>query len=243
MQYMERLLRATPVFGILGAFIISIGIIISAATYQGRAGEGYSFLNHFVSELGEIAHSELALAFNLGLFVGGIFLLVFLLGLSFYIGGWFGWVLGLMGTVTSISGALVGIFPMDNLEPHFRVAMTFFYMGLMITIVFSVYVLFLDRRNLFNRWLSVPGLLSAAAFFYFLFMTDPIVPEESPIEGLFRALENRPNIWETAVFEWVVVFTILGWILSLSIYLRAKRANLPESIDKSLDGNQLQRRN
>jgi hypothetical membrane protein len=229
MQFKERLLRATPVFGIFGALVIFIGIILSAAAYQGRTGERYSFLNHFVSELGEVAHSELALAFNLGLFIGGILLLVFLLGFSLYVGGWFGWVLGLLGIVISISGALVGIFPMDNLEPHFWVAMTFFYMGLMITIIFSVYVLFLDRRNLFNRWLSVPGLLSAAAFFYFLFMTDPIVPEDSSVEELFQALENRPNIWETAVFEWVVVFTILGWILSLSVYLRAKRANLTES--------------
>jgi hypothetical protein len=226
MQFKERLQRATPVFGILGALIITLGIIISAAGYQGRTGERYSFLNHFVSELGEIANSEFALAFNLGLFIGAILLLVFLLGLSVYVGGWFGWVLGLMGAVTSISGALVGIYTMDNLEPHFRVAMIFFYMGLVITIVFSGFVLFLDRHRLFNRWLSVPGLVSAAAFFYFLFLTDPIMPEDAPVDGLFYALENRPALWETAIFEWVVVFTIIGWILSLSLYLRPRRFGL-----------------
>jgi hypothetical membrane protein len=228
MKYRARLRRAAPIFGIFGALVISVGIFVSAIAYQGRTGEKYSFLNHFVSELGEVAHSELAIVFNLGLFLGAILLLVFFFGLSLYIGGWFGWVLGIAGIVTSISGALVGVYPMDNLEPHFRVAMTFFYMGLFITILFSAYVLFLDRRKLFNRWLSIPGLLSATAFFYFLFLTDPIMPEDAPVETLYQALENRPPTWETAVFEWVVVFTIIAWILSLSYYMRVKPLSNPD---------------
>jgi len=40
--------------------------------YRGYAGEGYSPLTHFISELGEIAASRLAWAFNLGIVLGGI---------------------------------------------------------------------------------------------------------------------------------------------------------------------------
>ena len=156
--------------------------------------------------------------FNFGLFIGGIFLLRFMLGLANYISGWFGWVMGISGVIISFSGALVGIFSMDNLGPHFQVAMTFFYMGLFITISFSTYLIFLDKSRLFQKWLAAPGALAACAFFYFLFLTDPLVPEDTPLEDLSKIFENRPAVWETAVFEWIVIFSIIAWVLFLSIY-------------------------
>lgn len=229
----DRVLRTTPIFGILGVVSIASGIAISAIAYQGRNAESYSFLNHFVSELGEKAHSELAAAFNLGLILGGILLLAFLLGVATSIGGWFGWILGIVGLVSSISGTLVGFFPMDNLGPHFLAAMVFFYAGLVITLLFSLFVLFLDQRNLFKKWMSVPGLISGAAFFYFLFLTDPILPEGASLESLSALLENRPQFLESAVFEWVVVIALLGWITSLSIYMRSNFYTLTRKTETS----------
>ena len=59
--------------------IILAGMIVAAIPYRGYAGEGYSPLNHFISELGEIAASRLAWAFNLGIVLGGVGLGAFLL--------------------------------------------------------------------------------------------------------------------------------------------------------------------
>jgi hypothetical membrane protein len=214
--------RNAYIFGALGVLSNALGFLSVAIFYQGRRGEGYSILNHFVSELGEYAHSELALVFNIGLIVGGIFFLGFMVGLSGQFSGVWKWIFGIAGLVTSVSGGLVGVFSMDNLRPHFSAAMTFFYSGLLITILFSVYVLFFDRKKQFARWLAVPGGFSAGAFFVFLFLTPPMMPEDGPVEAIFETLENRPPIIETAIFEWVVVISILAWILSLSIFLFRK---------------------
>jgi hypothetical membrane protein len=220
--FIEKCQRSTHIFGVFGVFSNTLGFIIAAGFYQGRLGEGYSVLNHFVSELGEYAHSDLAVIFNIGLIVGGICFLGFMIGLASQLSGFWKWFFGITGLVTSISGGLVGIFPMDNLGLHFSAAMTFFYSGLLITVLFSVYILFFDRKDQFDRWLTIPGGISAVAFFVFLFLTTPMVPEDQPVEAIFEVLENRPPIIETAIFEWVVVISILGWILSLSVFLYRK---------------------
>jgi hypothetical protein len=205
-------------FGFLGVGAILMGILISAAVYQGSAGENYSFLNHFVSELGEYANSEMAIFFNLGLILGGVLLLRFMFGLAMYLNNWFGWLMGISGLVICISGSLVGVFSMDNLGPHFQAAFTFFYTGLVVTVLFSAYVLFLNRTNYFDKRLAIPGVFAASAFVIFLFFTEPIVPEDTPLEDFSLIFQNRPNVWETAIFEWVVVLTIIVWVISLSIF-------------------------
>ena len=142
MDFKKILIRSSPRFGILGVVSILVGIIISALHYQGRTGEKYSFLNHFVSELGEFSYSEFALAFNLGLILGGIFFLVLVLGLALYIGSWHGWVLGVTGGIFSLSGLMLGFFNMDRFVPHVITAVIFFIMGLLVPLFFSLYVLF-----------------------------------------------------------------------------------------------------
>ncbi len=58
---------ATAAVGIGGVSIILLGALISALAYEGRNGQAYRFLNHFVSELGEVGVARLAWAFNGGL--------------------------------------------------------------------------------------------------------------------------------------------------------------------------------
>ncbi len=70
--------------------------------------------------------SPLAWLFNLGLIVGGLFLIPFSLGLGLSLPGWLpkmGIIAGL-AAATSLSG--VGLFPMNNLPPHITVAQTYF---------------------------------------------------------------------------------------------------------------------
>nr|MBN1229909.1 hypothetical protein [Anaerolineae bacterium] len=58
-------IRITSLAGFAGSGIILLGCLISGLAYTGRTGESYSLLNHFISELGELRYSELALVFNL----------------------------------------------------------------------------------------------------------------------------------------------------------------------------------
>ncbi len=64
--------RIGPGAGVLGAAAFAVSSLIAALVYSGTAGEGFSPLNHWVSELGEMSVSRLALLFNAGIFVGGI---------------------------------------------------------------------------------------------------------------------------------------------------------------------------
>lgn len=203
-------------FGILGVGIISLGIAVSVFFYDGRTGERYSFLNHFVSELGEHPWSRAAWVFNSGLLLGGFFVLLFMISLWPVFNGWFGKIIVVGGIVTSVFGSLVGIFPMNNLDPHIDVAMTFFYAGLVVTVLFSVYV-FTGFNRIFPKWVAIPGVFSFVCFFVFLFLADPIIPEDGSLESIFFVLDNRPPILETAIFEWGVILSIMVWILTISL--------------------------
>jgi hypothetical membrane protein len=211
-------MKKGQLFGVLGVGLISLSMVISALFYEGRSGERFSILNHFVSELGEYPWSSSAWVFNYGLILGGIFVLIFMISLWSIFDGWLGKLIVIVGVVTSISGSLVGVYPMNNLDPHIDVAMTFFYAGLLITILFSGYV-FTRQNEKFPKWMAIPGSVSGICFFIFLFFTDPIVPAGTPVEAMFSVLENRPQILETAIFEWAVILSTMVWIFILSVYV------------------------
>ena len=178
-------------------------------------------LNHFVSELGEVAHSELAWVFNSSLIVGGALVTVYMLGLALCLHGWFRWVFGIAGLVTGVSGALVGCFPMDDLGPHFRVAMTYFNGGMATAVLFSIYVLFFPQ-TMFPKWLALPGGVTALCFFSLLYLTEPMMPEGEPLEMVRVMLAQRPPVWQTAIIEWAVILSVLVWVLTVSVYLWLK---------------------
>ena len=218
-------MRKGSLLGILGAVVISLGTVISALFYQGRSGEKYSLLNHFVSELGEYPWSAAAWVFNTSLVLGGLLVLVFMLTLWLVFDNWFGRLIVIVGVITSVSGSLVGLYPMSNLEPHIDAALTFFYTGLLMTILFSAYV-FTRQNEKFPKWLAIPGLISFVSFFAFLFLTDPIFPDGAPVEEIFLVLENRPAVLETAIFEWAVIISTLIWIFVLSVFVHKNSPSL-----------------
>jgi len=218
-------MKKGSLLGILGAVVISLGTVISALFYQGRSGEKYSLLNHFVSELGEYPWSAAAWVFNASLVLGGIMVLGFMLTLWLAFDNWFGRLIVIVGVITSISGSLVGLYPMSNLEPHIDAALTFFYTGLLMTILFSAYV-FTRQNEKFPKWLAIPGLISFVSFFAFLFLADPIFPDGAPVEEIFLVLENRPAVLETAIFEWAVIISTLIWIFVLSVFVHKNSPRL-----------------
>jgi len=119
-----------PLFGILGTLIIVLGIATSALRYQGKQGEHFSLLNHFISELGEVGVSRSAGLFNLGMILGGLILVPYMIGLGFRFASLTGWLGSAAGVVATLAVAAVGIFPVNNLPAHVRAAMTYFRSGL-----------------------------------------------------------------------------------------------------------------
>ena len=204
--------------GVVGPLIIGLGIIISALAYSGNQGQSYSFLNHFVSELGEIDVSDLATVFNGGLILGGICNLAFMIYLASQFSGWIRYPLALLGAAAALCGTLVGVFPMNDLDRHIFVALGFFNLGLLVALIYSLIFLF-KKDHPFPRWLAVPGMLNTAAFFIF----NNFPPQfEEGIEfrdGMAGLFSNRPALIPLAVMEWIVILGILIWFLLLGSYL------------------------
>ena len=69
-------------FGLLACLIVTAALIIPIPLYTGRAGERYSVLNHFVSELGEAGVSRAAGVFNGGMIAAGLLFIPFDIGMG-----------------------------------------------------------------------------------------------------------------------------------------------------------------
>ena len=166
----KKLIFASSYIGQAGICIILLSVLIAAASYVGKQNETYSFLNHFISELGEIGVSPLAHIFNGGLILGGLLTSFFMLGLAIHIGGIWGVGLGVIGLVTVISVTLVGVFPMNQLAIHIRVANTFFYGGLLVALAYSLYVICSRQPRLPKVTALTSGItmLAFAVFVWFL---------------------------------------------------------------------------
>lgn len=204
--------------GLIGPVVIALGSLIAALGYTGVEGQAYNPLNHFVSELGEIGVSNLALVFNISLIVGGILNSYFMIYLGQGIQGWPRWPLVLLGLVSAVCGGLVGVFPMNALDAHILFALAFFNVGMLVALAYSLIFLF-GKNHPYPRWLSVPGFLNTAAFFAFNNFPSQFEEGVDFHEGMGGLLSNRPDFIPLALMEWVVILGILVWFAMLGIYL------------------------
>lgn len=211
----KRLIFASYI-GQAGIFILLLSVLIAASSYVGKQNETYSFLNHFISELGEKGVSQFANIFNGGLILGGACISFFMLGLAMHIGNSWGLILGAIGLVTGVSATLVGVFPMNQLEIHTVIANTFFYGGLLVALGYTLYVLFSPKPRLPKITALTGGLtmLAFAAFVWFL----PAPLEDG--QNIHEILKNRPEIWTLPILEWVVFFCVMVWIGSTASLMR-----------------------
>jgi hypothetical membrane protein len=219
-------------FGVLGPVIICLGMLIAALGYVGVQGQSYNLLNHFVSELGEIGTSDLALAFNLSLVLGGLFNGCFMTWLPFQFQGWLRYPLLLIGFSAAFFGSLVGIFPMNALDQHIFVALLFFDLGLLTALAYSIVILASKKHSL-PKWLAIPGIVNTATFF--VFTNFPSQWEEGVDfqDGMGGLLANRPDFIPLALMEWVVILGVIAWFLMMGIYFLAR--NNPFVVLKSGD--------
>jgi hypothetical membrane protein len=205
--------RSTGLLGLASTATILGSVLIAAVPYRGWAGESYSPLNHFVSELGEVARSHMSAAFNLGVVCGGLGLGLFLILLSRHMTGRYRPALAVAGVVADVSGTLVGIFPMDYHAIHGLVSAVFFCTGWIVMAIFSAWLL-TRRRQGFGRRLLIPGGLGTAASIWFV----GVFAGYSPLPADAHIIE-RPAVWTVPMLEWAALLSLLFWFGCVSLEL------------------------
>jgi hypothetical membrane protein len=191
--------------------VLTAASVTAALVYTGTEGEGFSPLNHWVSELGQMGVSELALLFNIGLIVSGVCFAVFMLALGRIRRAWLKWLYVPIGVVAGIGGAFVGIFPMDIRTPHIISALTFFVLGWM-CVGLASFDLWRRPDPRFPRWLPLLGGLTVAAFLIFLSLYVPYLTYTG------AGSPDRPQFMLVVIFEWLVLVGIIGWVFVGSLY-------------------------
>ena len=153
--------------GIIGTLIILIPMFFTALMYSDPSGQMYNPLNHFISELGFVGVSELAWLFNTSIFFGGLFLAFFMWELGKIFQNKLIKISCFLGMLACLFATLIGIFPMNNPEPHIIVAMGFFFSSMFAIILFSIGV-YVDKEKIFPKILAFYGLLVFLCFMIFL---------------------------------------------------------------------------
>jgi hypothetical membrane protein len=205
--------RRHGMLGLASVGLLLVGILATAIPYRGYAGEAYSPLSHFISELGEVAASRLAWLFNLSLVIGGIGLGVFLLLLAGRLAGRYRMALTVVGLLAGASGTLVGVFPMDYHLTHRVVSDVFFVTGWLVAGIFSLRLLTAPSSG-FPRWLVAPGTVVASVFLAFI----AVYSTYDPVDADARIL-NRPDIWTVPMLEWASLLSLLAWFVCVSVVL------------------------
>jgi len=207
-----KIQRIALVSGVVGTSIILICSLISAIGFEEIPGESYSLLNHFISELGHTQRSDLYWVFNGGLIFGGAFLIVFSQGISLGFTGPIRNLISVTAFIAAFSCVLVGFFPVDDFDSHVRVALSFFGMGLFPIALVTLLTL-LGRTPALPKLSIIPGIITVLAFSAFL-----LSPSDQFIEWINNPDEFiRPAIWHKTILEWICFFSMISWIMMVSV--------------------------
>jgi hypothetical membrane protein len=202
--------------GLVGVILGLIGVVVPSLVYRGTRGERYSFLNHYISELGENGVSKLAWVFNLAMVLSGICIVIFSLSLGLLLPGFWAKAGLVLGVATGVALSLVGIFPMNRIKNHTIAAVAFFRGGLLMVLLFSLAIVLQSSENpVVSRALGLVGMIPVLAFGIFLGLMWSVRKENR--ETLETADFERPKIWKFAVSEWSIYFSFVLWILVIAL--------------------------
>lgn len=206
-------------FSLAGTLFAVTGSLIAAIFYRGKNGEPYSIFNHFISELGEKDVSRAAWSFNVGLVLSGVCLLPACISLGLLIPGAWAKIGMAFGIVSAVSLALVGVFPMNNITPHTRAAITYFRAGLGMVIFFTLAILLQAEIPLvLPRVYSLAGMPAIISFSTFLIYSSVAFKKQDEInEGEEKP---RPRFWGIAVSEWSIFLTTVPFFLLLALGIK-----------------------
>ena len=111
------------------------------------------------------------------------------------------------------SGALLGLFPMADLNAHTLASVGFFNAWSIAIAIFSVWLVVHPREG-FPAWLIAPSVLVLVAFLAFLGLTGSVEGAESLAVPL-----ARPERLDVAVLEWVTLGALVLWFTATSVVL------------------------
>jgi hypothetical membrane protein len=221
--------RVTATLGIAAFAAIAVGSGLAAASYTGTAGEDYSPLNHWISELGQPGVSSQAAVFNTGILIGGAGFVAFVFGLAWTSPSRLRWAFGPVGAAAGIGGFFVGVFPMSSADQHVVAASAFFNLGWIFVALASIaFVRHRQRRH--PAWLAGVGAVSVVAFIAFLvsLRTDAFSRQRMASSG---PITDRPDVWIAPILEWATLLLIMVWVLLASLAwwraLREETAGAP----------------
>jgi hypothetical membrane protein len=201
--------------GVLAFLAIAGACVCGAIGYTGRAGEAYSPLNHWISELGEPGVAAHADAFNVLLSIGGVLFVGFVLGLWRSSPSRLRWGFGPVGVVAGFAGTFVGQYPMTHPTEHVLAASAFFELGWVFVALASVsFLRARDPRS--PPWLAGVGVLAVAASIGFLvsLRVDEFSRQRMASEG---PIVGRPDVWMAPILEWATLIGIMAWVLLTSL--------------------------
>lgn len=202
--------------GLAGIILGMIGVIVPSLVYRGTKSEKYSFLNHYISELGETGVSKLAWVFNLAMIFSGFCIVIFSLLLGMVLPGLWAKAGLVLGMATGVSLSLVGVFPMNKMKNHGKAAIAYFRGGLLMVLFFSLAIVLQGETNpVIPRALGLVGMIPVLAFGVFLGLMWS-VRKEIRVTLDTTDLE-RPKVWKFAVSEWTIYFSFVFWVLVISL--------------------------
>lgn len=160
--------------------------------------------------MGEVGVSRLSWVFNLSLVITGLCLLSACVSLGLILPGLLAKIGIAFGVVCSLSLSLVGVFPMNKIEPHAFAAMTYFRAGLVMVALFSLAIVFQPGSEvIISRWYAMAGLPPLLSFTAFLILARVNSQKES------AALEveetEREEVSLIVVAEWAIFITLVVW--------------------------------
>lgn len=203
--------------GLAGSLSAVLGALIAGVFYRGKMNESYSIFRHFISELGEVGTSRFAWVFNLGLILCGLCLLPCCIGLGILLPGIWSSLGMFTGVIAAVSVALVGVFPMNKLTPHTKVAMTFFRSGLVMVLFFTMAILFQPvGQKVLPRWISLVGVPAVCSYAFFILYSN-IKSRRRDNNPLDPSQASRPRFWVMAFSEWMLFLTTIPWFFAISL--------------------------
>jgi len=222
--------KLTFLSGLAGSLVLVICCcVIPVIPHPVGSKEAYSFLNHFVSELGYYKTSKLSVVFNSGIFISGFLLTMFAVGLMRHFRSRLGYVAAAFGIFSGIVFGLLGFFPVNLLKQHLILAFIFFSTWLPTVGLFTLLCL-RDKGNvLFSKGVIISGVISFVLFISFLVI--PFTMGMSRIMNAMIAGEfARPPFVLAAALEWSMFFSVAVWIMLVCLKLAGQRTAEPATI-------------
>jgi hypothetical membrane protein len=127
------------------------------------------------------------------------------------VGGGWGTAIAVSGAIAGFGGALVGVFPMDDLGLHAMAALTFFVAS---PVAIGMFTLWLWREQPIDvpRSLVVLGIVVVVIFAGFLVLL--LGGERS-----LAAPTERADVWPVTILEWLTLVSVLCWFVAVAAVL------------------------